>query len=70
MADPTRTDEDAETIREAGSTPGGGGQSTRPANWPGIPPPDSEPAEDEDLPEVTREQEQLAAEVAAERGAD
>ena len=43
MADPKSSNDDIEKIRKAGSTPEDGNQSTRPANWPGIP-----PAEDKD----------------------
>jgi hypothetical protein len=39
MADP-KSDDETEKIRQAGSTPEDGDQSTRPANWPGIPPAD------------------------------
>ena len=41
MADPKIPDDD-ETIRQAGSTPEDGVQSTRPPEWPGTPPPDED----------------------------
>lgn len=42
MGDPTKSDEETEAIRQAGSTPEDGNQSTHPGNWPGIPAPDDE----------------------------
>jgi len=42
MANPTRSDEESEAIRQAGSTPEDGTQGTHPGNWPGISPADDE----------------------------
>jgi len=67
VADPTRND-DSEAIRQAGSTPEDGDLSTRPAGWPGIPPPDERlRSAGDDVAEVTRGQEALEEELPSDR---
>ncbi len=63
MAEPTSNDE-TERIREAGSTPEDGDQSTHPEGWPDIGKEGEVPGE---APAVTREQERLEEELPSNR---
>ena len=60
----TNRDPDDETLRQAGSTPEDGTQSTHPKGWPGIPDRDeamrrSAEGGEGEVADVTREQEEL-----------
>jgi hypothetical protein len=74
VADPKIPDDDDETIRQAGSTPEDGVQSTHPPDWPGSPPSDTDrmrrsaESGEGEVPEDTPEQADLPSNRAQERG--
>ena len=63
MPDQTKPDEDTEAIRQAGSTPEDGDQSTHPRNWPGIPSPSGEG----EVPDADSDEERLEEELPSNR---